>query len=167
MVLHRHRRYAILEEQQGERAAGESARPSGPPIAKGLVEMARNATRNSRSTARRTAPAARPVRLSQRGVLVVAVIAGGLVIAAANGHAGPAALVAYAMYLLVTGKAAKLTQVLPDARQVFRALCWAAVAGVVLIIGQGTTAPGGPTFGLALAAALAVALKLTAGRRTR
>lgn len=127
--------------------------------------MARNATGNTR----RTTATARPVRLSQRGVLVVAVIAGGLVIAAANGHAGPAALAAYGLYLLVTGRVAAVAQLLPTARQVLRGLCWSAVALATLAVAQGTTAPGGATLGLALAAALAVALRLTArnGRRGR
>lgn len=132
--------------------------------------MARNATRNSRtarSNSRRTSPAARPVRLSQRGVLVVSIITGGLVVAAANGYAGYAALGAYALYLLVTGKAAAVARIVPSARQSLRALCWVAVAGAAILALQGTTAPGGSGFGLALAAALAVALKLTSRNTPR
>jgi peptidoglycan/LPS O-acetylase OafA/YrhL len=128
-----------------------------------MVHMARTATRNSPSNTRRTS---RP-RLSQRGVLVVAVIVGGLVVAARNGYAGPAALAGYGLYLLLSGKAAAAARVLPSGRQVLRALCWTAVAGAAIIAAQGTTAPGGSTFGLALAAALAVALKLTATRTRR
>jgi hypothetical protein len=92
---------------------------------------------------------------------------GGLVVAAGNGYAGPAALAGYGLYLLLSGKAAAAARVLPSGRQVLRALCWVAVAGAAIIAAQGTTAPGGSTFGLALAASLAVALKLTATRTRR
>lgn len=156
--------------QHKERVAGEEARPPVHQTAKGLVTMARNANRNSQSAtrnARRTAPATRPVKLSQRGVLVVSILVGGLVVAAANGYAGPAALAAYVLYLLLTGGVAKALTRLPNATLVFRALCWTAVAGALLMVLQGSTAPGGPAFGLALAAALAVALKLTGSRQGR
>jgi hypothetical protein len=106
------------------------------------------------------------VRLTQRGAGIVAVVTGGLVIAAFNGFAGPAALLGYGLYLLVSGKAAAAARVLPTASQMLRGLCWVAVAGATLLAFQGATAPGGSTLGLALAAALAVALKLTA-RNTR
>jgi hypothetical protein len=114
---------------------------------------------------RRTGKAAR-ARLTQRGIGAVAVVAGVLVIAAFNGYAGPAALTGYSIYLLVSGKAGLAVRALPDAKQVFRGLCWLAVAGAALLVVQGATAPGGPTLGVALAVALAVALKLTS-RNTR
>ena len=132
--------------------------------------MARNATRNSRSNARRpraTPATHRPVKLSQRGVLVVSVLSGALVIAAANGHAGHAAIAGYALYLLVTGKSKTAAQKVPDLRNALRALCWSAVAVAALMALHGTEAPGGTGFGLALAAALTVALMLTGGNGRR
>lgn len=109
----------------------------------------------------------RPAKLSQRGVAVVAVTVAVAVLLAGNGHAGLALAIAVAAYVLVGGGASAVAKILPDARQVLRGLSWAAVAGAVLMASQGTTAPGGATLGLALAAALATALRLTrrAGRR--
>lgn len=128
--------------------------------------MARNATRNSSRTGRNTATPG-PSRLSQRGILVVSILAGGLVLAAGHGYTGPAALAGYGLYLLVTGKGAALTRKVPRARSSLRGIGWAAVAVAVLMALQGSTAPGGPAFGMALAAALAVALKLTGARNAR
>lgn len=116
--------------------------------------MARNVKRNTRS-----------VKLTQRGIAVIATVAGGLVLLAAAGHAAIAAIVGYALYLLVSGRGRRVARILPTARQALRALGWTAVALAVTASAQGTTAPGGATLGVALAVALATALKLTATSR--
>lgn len=132
--------------------------------------MARNTNRDTgngrRSNARRTV-AHRPVRLSQRGCGVVALVVAGLVALAGTGHHGAAALGAGALYLLVTGRVAAVASIVPSAKQVLRGIAWCAVALAVLAALQGSTAPGGPLLGLALAAALATYLKLTATHSRR
>jgi hypothetical protein len=117
----------------------------------------------TKKTRRRTTP----VRLSQRGVAVVALAVAGLAVAAATGHQGVAALLGSGLYLLVSGRATAVAAALPTARQVLRGIAWTVAATATLVAVQGTTAPGGATLGLALAAALATALKLTATSRRR
>lgn len=106
----------------------------------------------------------RPVRLSQRGCGVTALLAAGLVVLAGFGHIGAAALGAGALYLLLSGRVAAAFRSLPSAKQVMRGAAWA-VAGIAALAAlHGSTAPGGPLFGLALAAALATYLKLSQRR---
>lgn len=124
----------------------------------------------TQSTSRRSPSATprrnTPVRLSQRGIGAVALAVAGLVVLAANGHAGVAVLGAYSLYLLVSGRAAAVARIVPSARQALRALAWtaAAVATATALQSQQGGATG-PVLGLALAAALATVLRLTAGRR--
>lgn len=128
--------------------------------------MATTATRTA--TANRNASRRATPKLSQRGVATVAVAVAVAVLLAGNGHAGLALAIGVALYLLVGGGAAAVAKILPDARQVLRGLSWAAVAGAVLLASQGSTAAGGPSLGLALAAALATYLRCTrrGGRRS-
>lgn len=105
------------------------------------------------------------VKLSQRGTGIVAAVSGVLVLAAFNGLAVPAAAAGYVLYKAVIQRAA----VRAKARKhevPLRGLCWAVVALATYLAVNGSTAPGGPSFGLSLAVALAVALRLTASRRT-
>lgn len=109
----------------------------------------------------------KPVRLTNRGVAVVSLVAAGCVVLAANGFAAQATLIGIALYLLVSGRGAAVARKVPAAKSALRALCWASGSVVALMAVQGTTAPGGPTFGLALVAAMFTALKLTGTRRVR
>lgn len=127
--------------------------------------MARNTNRNGRSNSRRNTRRARPVRLSNRGCGVVSLLVAGLVALAGTGHMGAAALVGALLYLLVSGKATVAAGLLPSAKQLLRGIGWCAVALAVLAALQGSTAPGGPLLGLALAAALATYLRLSQRRR--
>ena len=119
--------------------------------------MARNGKRNTKSNGKRTATR----RPSQRRIGTVALAVAGLVALAGAGHALTAVLGAVALYVLVTGRVAASATMLPSARQVLRGLCWGAVAAAVAMSAQGPTQVGGATLGLALAAALATALRLT------
>lgn len=124
--------------------------------------MARTAGRRSRNTGRRsTAP-----QLSQRGSGVVALAVAGTVALAMSGHAGPALLAGGLLYALVTGRVADLARLVPSAKSVLRALAWTVAALAAVMATQGTTAAGGATLGMALAAALATFLRLTQ-RRSR
>lgn len=122
--------------------------------------MARN-TSNSRRSNSRSTVARRPVRLTNRGCGIVALAVAGAVALAGTGHHGAAALLAGALYLLVTGRVAAVASIVPSAKQLLRGIAWCAVALAVLAALQGSTAPGGPLLGLALAAALATYLKLS------
>lgn len=160
----------LVLQHRGRGPGGYEVRDSGtnpgphPPTSKGLVQMARNTNRNARrSNARRTV-AHRPVRLSQRGCGVVALVVAGLVALAGTGHHGAAALGAGALYLLVTGRIAAVASLVPSAKQLLRGIAWCAVALAVLAALQGSTAPGGPLLGFACAAALATYLRLTQKR---
>ncbi len=120
----------------------------------------------TQTATRRTTRNAKPVKLSPRGCGVVATVVAGLVALAGSGHVGAATLGAILLYLLVGGGASAVAAVIPDARQALRGVCWIVVALAALAAAQGSTAPGGPTLGFALAAALATYLRLSA-RRTR
>jgi hypothetical protein len=124
--------------------------------------MARNTRRGQRNTRRgqRNTRGTGSQRPSRHGVLAVVVIAGGLVVAAANGYAVQAALAGYVLCLL-SGRAVT-RPVRLDHRRTLRLLGWVSVAGAAVFAAQGTTSAGGPVLGVALAVALAVALKLTA-----
>ena len=106
-----------------------------------------------------------PVKLSQNGVAAVALGVACLVALAGNGFLLEASMAAYALNLLVRGNTKNVASIIPSARQALRAVCWVVVAAATLAATQGTTAPGGAQLGLCLAAALAVALRLT--RNTR
>jgi hypothetical protein len=129
----------------------------------------RNTTGNGRSNARRSATrstattaARRPVNLSRRGMGAVAVTVAVLVLLAGHGFAGPATLAGLALYGLLSGGAAAVAALVPSAAAVLRGLAWSVVAVATAAALQGSTAPGGPLLGLALAAALGTYLKLTA-----
>ena len=134
-----------------------------------------NGNRNSRGTgngARRstaTAAARRPLNLSRRGKGAVAVTVAVLVLLAGHGFAGPALLAGLALYGLLSGGAAAVASLVPSAAAVLRGLAWCVVAVATVAALQGSTAPGGPLLGLALAAALGTYLRLTAtpARRRR
>jgi hypothetical protein len=105
------------------------------------------------------------LRLTSRGVAVVSVIAAlaaaGVAALAMNGHLGVAALIALTAYMLFGGGAARVAKHLPSQIQLLRAVCWT-VAGTAAVIAMSpTTAPGGATLGVALAAATATALHVT------
>lgn len=118
--------------------------------------MARNAKSNSKRNSRKTATR----RLSHRGATAVALTVACLVLLAGCGHAAVALLGFVALYVLVIRGAAVRPGSIPAPRRTLRALAWLAVATAVLASVQGSTAPGGATLGLALAAGLATALKL-------
>jgi hypothetical protein len=105
------------------------------------------------------------VKLTHRGVAVVALAVAGLVALALNGFLVEAAMAGYAVYLLATGHGCRVARIIPTATQALRALCWIVAALAAVTAAQGTTAPGGPQLGLCLAAALAVALRLTRNAR--
>ena len=124
------------------------------------------ATRNSSRRNIATPRATKPVKLSQRGVAVVAVTVAGLVLAAGLGATGPAALGAVALYLLLSGRGSAVAHIVPTARRALRALCWVAVAvATVTALQSQQPGPSGSALGLALAAGLATALRCTSGRR--
>lgn len=104
---------------------------------------------------------ARKAKLTDRGVGVVAVVAGVATAVAMHGHLLEALMAAYVLYLLRSGRAARL---LPTAKQSMRAVCWIVAAGAALMALNDSTAPGGATLGLSLAVALATALRLTRHR---
>lgn len=128
--------------------------------------MARNT-----ATARRNTSTQRPLHrratLSRNATGAVAVIVAALVMLVGHGHSAVAALGAVTLYLLVKGRRGPVAGSGTAARRVLRALCWVVVAVAVAAAAQGVSAPGGATFGLALAAALATALRLTAQRPQR
>lgn len=115
--------------------------------------MSHNTATLSRSTT--------PQRLSQNATGAVAIVVAVLVLLAGHGQGAVAVLGGVALYLLVKGRRGPVAGSGTTARQTLRALCWAAVATVALLVSQGFTATGGPAFGVALAAALATALRLT------
>lgn len=103
----------------------------------------------------------RTMKLTHRGVAVVAVAAAGLVALALNGFLLEAAAIAYVTHFLATGRIRRVAAALPTARQLLRGLCWVVVAVAVLAAAQGSTGPGGAQLGLCLAAALATTLRVT------
>lgn len=131
-----------------------------------MTSTQRNTGSQNRSTAtpRRDTAAQ---RLSRDATGAVAVAAAVLVMLAGHGYGAVAALGGCALYLLVKGRRGPVAGSGTTARQVLRAACWSAVAAVAVLVSQGFTATGGPALGVALAAALATALMLTAQRRRR
>ncbi len=107
----------------------------------------------------------RTTKLTRRGTLIASLAVAGLVAVALNGFLIETALITYVAYLLANGRGKRVARIIPTATQALRALCWVVVAIAVVVAAQGTTAPGGATLGLCLAAALAAALRLT--RNTR
>ena len=105
------------------------------------------------------------VKLTHRGVAVVALASAGLVAVALNGYPIQAALAGYAAYLLATDHGRHIARIIPTARQALRAICWVVVALAAFTAMQGTTAPGGAQLGLSLASALAMTLRLTRNNR--
>lgn len=129
--------------------------------------MARTADRRRRNTGRRnTGRRSTAPRLSQRGSGVVALAVAGTVALALSGHAGAALLAGGLLYALVTGRVAVPRRRTRDPQRPLRALAWTVAALAAVMATQGTTAAGGATLGMALAAALATYLKLTT-RRSR
>jgi hypothetical protein len=133
------------------------------------TRSARNGQRRAAARNTATTAARRPVNLSRRGKGAVAVTVAVLILLAGHGFAGPAMLAGLALYGLVTGGAAAVAALVPSAAAVLRGLAWSVVAVATVAALQGSTAPGGPLLGLALAAALGTYLKLTAkpARRRR
>jgi hypothetical protein len=121
--------------------------------------------RNTRRTATRNGA----VKLTQRGIGAVSLSVAVLVALAATGHTGVAALLGYALYLLVSGRGKHVARIVPSARKALRALAWSAVAVAAVMASQahqdGASGASGPVLGLALAAALATALRLTSRRK--
>lgn len=108
-----------------------------------------------------------PVKLTNRGVAVAATGVAVLVAFASSGHPVIALAVALTAYALVTGRVAAVAALVPTATQALRALCWVVVAVVAVAAANDVTGPGGATLGLALAAALATALRCTRHRARR
>lgn len=125
----------------------------------------RNAARNTKRNAAKR-PAAKTVRITNRGVGVLSLAAAVSVILVGNGLTVPGAALGLAVYLITTGKGPKLGS-RPNVVPAIRALCWGATLLVVIASLKGTEAPGGPVFGFALAAALVTALSLTGTRKPR
>lgn len=126
--------------------------------------MARNTATPSRRTASQR-PKRRSRKLSQRGTGIAAVAVAVLVLLAGAGFTSVAALAGAILYWQVKDCRGPVAGSGTTARRLLRALCWAAVAAAVALAAQGWPAPGGATLGLALAAGLATALKLTSQRR--
>lgn len=127
-------------------------------------------TRNTGSRKRNTSPRRTTQRrkgLSRNAVGAVAVTVAALVLLAGHGATAVAAIGVVALYALVKGRCGPVAGSGTTARQTLRALCWAAVTAAVALAVQGLAAPGGATLGLALAAGLATALRLTSQRPSR